>query len=586
MTIERFDEGRRAAAGIAAPWRRRARSRVVRRHGSGCRLAATIATAFLLVAGCAATPDEMEPTAAEAGHDGEGRHLEAPEPGRDGRAADTADIPAPVTTAPSVPEPAPVDDRERYTVVVNQVPVRELLFALARDADIEIDIVGDIEGEVTLNAIDQTLPRLLERIAIQAPIRYRLEEDYLEIAADEPYLETYPISYVNIDRSVDRSMDTSTEIEQGALGETGGQGNISRTEMRSESRNRFWHSLERNLANMLDVEVSSDPDEVGSRHVIVNRESGYIMVRATQRQHREVQRYLDRVISSARRQVLIEATVVEVQLSDRFQTGVDWSLIAEGDDGFDFVQNVTGAALGGALNIPDPDSPGEPAMTIGYRDPDSSSGDIRATVKMLETFGDVRVVSSPRITALNNQQSILKVVDNTVFFTVEVQTTTRESLTDRVFETQVNTVPVGLVMSVTPYIGRDDEVLLNVRPTVSRILSFVQDPNPELADAGVVNEIPEIQVRELESLLRVQSGQTAVLGGLMQDSVDETRRGLPGLSRLPLIGRLFSYRDDEMEKTELVVFLRPTIVREASLDGDFRDYQQFLRGNGALERGQ
>lgn len=534
-----------------------------------------------VLAACATVP-EAEGERAAAPED-DGRHLQAPTDAAQ-RPPGTDDIPAPVSSAPSLPPPSATDERERYTVVVNEVPVRELLFALARDADIEIDIIGRIEGEVTLNAIDQTLPRLLERIAAQAPIRYSLDENYLRIAADEPFLETYNVPYVNIERSTDSTMDTSTQIERGALGDAG-SGNVSRTEMRSEQRNRFWRSLERNLANLLDVEVSSDPDETGSRYVIVNRESGYITVRATQKQHREVQRFIDEVVESARRQVLIEATVVEVQLSDRFQAGIDWSLIADGERGFDFVQNVTGSALGGALNVPDPDSPGDPAMTVGFRDPDSSSGDLRATLSMLETFGDVRVMSSPRITALNNQQSILKVVDNTVFFTVDVQTTTRETLTDRVFETQVNTVPVGLVMSVTPYIGRNDEVLLNVRPTVSRILNFVDDPNPELADAGVSNQIPEIQVRELESLLRIESGQTAVLGGLMQDSIDESTRGLPYLSRLPLLGGLFSYRDNRMEKTELVIFLRPTVVRQASLEGDYRTYQRFLQGEGGLQRG-
>lgn len=534
-----------------------------------------------VLAACATVPEAEDERAAAPEDDG--RHLQAPTDVSE-RPPGTDDIPAPVSGAPSLPPPSATDERERYTVVVNEVPVRELLFALARDADIEIDIIGRIEGEVTLNAIDQTLPRLLERIAAQAPIRYSLDENYLRIAADEPFLETYNVPYVNIERSTDSTMDTSTQIERGALGDAG-SGNVSRTEMRSEQRNRFWRSLERNLANLLDVEVSSNPDDTGSRYVIVNRESGYITVRATQKQHREVQRFIDEVVESARRQVLIEATVVEVQLSDRFQAGIDWSLIADGERGFDFVQNVTGSALGGALNVPDPDSPGDPAMTVGFRDPDSSSGDLRATLSMLETFGDVRVMSSPRITALNNQQSILKVVDNTVFFTVDVQTTTRETLTDRVFETQVNTVPVGLVMSVTPYIGGNDEVLLNVRPTVSRILNFVDDPNPELADAGVSNQIPEIQVRELESLLRIESGQTAVLGGLMQDSIDESTRGLPYLSRLPLLGGLFSYRDNQIEKTELVIFLRPTVVRQASLEGDYRTYQRFLQGEGGLQRG-
>lgn len=551
------------------------------RECSPTALAAALAAlvAFvLLLAGCATTSsgdDEAEDK--DQGIEdssGAGRHLEAPDE-EDGANADA--IPPTAQTAPSLPEPAEPEPSERYTVVVNEVAADEVLFALARDADMQIDIVGDIDGEITLNAIDQTLPRLLERIAAQVPIRYDLADDYLKISEDEPFLKTYTVPYANVTRSTETEMDTTTEIEQSALDEGGGgDGSSSRTEMSSTSQNQFWQTLERNLGNLLDVEVTDDPDAGGSRHVIVNRESGYITVRATQAQHEEVQRFLDRVIESARRQVLIEATVVEVELSDRFQRGIDWSRIADGDQGFDFVQNVTGANLGGALNLPDPDSPGEESLTVGYRDPNSGEGDLRATLNLLDTFGDVRVVSSPRITALNNQQSILKVVDNTVFFTVDVDSTTSDGVTERTFETQVNSVPVGLVMSVTPYIDGNDNVLLNVRPTVSRIVGFANDPNPDLAAANVVNEIPEIQVREMESLLRVQSGQTAVLGGLMQDSIDETERGVPGLMQLPLVGTLFSYLDEEVEKSELVIFLRPTVVSEGGLNGEYTDYRQYL----------
>lgn len=567
-------ESRDAVSRAVPPRRRRSH------HDHGSTVPAAIWLPPILALLLSACASRVPGPAAGAHIDAEDRARAAASTERE--AATAPGIPAPVSSAPSVPPPAPVSEAERYTVVVNNVPVRELLFALARDADLQIDVIGEIEGRVTLNAIDQTLPRLLERISMQAPIRYRLEDDYLSIAADDAYAETYDVPYVNMSRETVSTVDTSTQIEAtgfGADGQTRGGtgGNNSTTALRNETDNRFWQTLERNLADLLNVEVGRNGDRgEGSRFVIVNREAGYITVRATQRQHREVQRYLDRVIESARRQVLIEATVVEVQLSDRFQAGVDWARLADSVSGFDFVQNVTGTNLGGAFEVPDPPGSGEPALTIGFRDPDHSLGDIQGTLKALETFGDVRVMSSPKITSLNNQLSILKVVDNRVFFTVEVQSTTSDGVTERVFETQVNTVPVGLVMSVTPYIGDDREVLLNVRPTVSRVLNFVNDPNPDLAAAGVANEIPEIQVREMESLLRVSSGQVAVLGGLMQDTVDRTTRGTPGLSRLPLVGSLFRYRDDETIKSELIIFLRPTVVTRASLDGDFQPFQRYL----------
>jgi len=513
------------------------------------------------------------------------RHIDR---GDTGSAADeaSASATAPVDDAGSAddePEPVP---QERYTVSVEQVPAQEVLFALARDADLELDIAGTFDTPITISAADETLPRLLERIAEQVPMRYRVGDDHLRVAPDTPYPETYEVPYVDITRQARSSVDTATQVGSTGFGGSGedpgaaGAGsNSSRTRVSNKTDNRFWDSLERNLEALVDAAGSAEGESAaggGRRYVMLNREAGYVTVRATQDQHERVQRYIERVVASARRQVLIEATVVEVRLNERHQSGVDWALLANEAKGLDLVQNLTGGALGGAFDVPDPANPGEPSATIGYQDPDTGEGGFQSTIKLLQRFGDVSVVSSPKISALNNQLAILKVVDNRVYFTVDVQETTNAEAINTTFETEVKTVPVGLVMTVTPYIGAGEEVLLNVRPSVSRILGFRKDPNPELAEAGVQNRIPEIQVREMESLLRVRSGNVAVIGGLMQDSIDDTEQSVPVLGQLPLIGELFSYRDDRVDKTELIIFLRPKIVRNASVDGDYDGYGQYL----------
>jgi general secretion pathway protein D len=532
------------------------------------------ALVLVLVAGCGVT---RPPSPSEGHLENAGGGQKADE---DGATASDDMIPDPVTNGAPLPAPSEPEEAERYTVVVNQVPVRELLFALARDADLEIDIAGEIEGNVTLNAMDETLPRLLERISWQAAIRYELEEDYLRIAADDPYLVSYPVDYVNLSRNASSTVETATQITSTGFGEDGGGGgsgggssgtNNSSTSLENQSDNRFWETLERNLAGMLNVEVADSGDQPGGgRYLMINREAGYITVRATQKQHEQVQLYIDKVMESARRQVLIEATVVEVELSDQYQAGVDWSYISSSVGGLDLLeQSLTAGSLGSAPNA-----------LATFVDTDLGGGELQATVRALETFGDVSVMSSPKIMALNNQLAILKVVDNRVYFTIDVEQTLDEGVTNTVFDSQINTVPVGLVMTVTPYIGADDEVLLNTRPTVSRVLGFVEDPNPSLADAGVTNEVPEIQVREMESLLRVNSGQVAVIGGLMQDSIDQSERSVPLVGNLPLIGNFFSYRDDRVEKTELIIFLRPTVIDQANLDGDMKRFRQYLRTPG------
>jgi general secretion pathway protein D len=224
---------------------------------------------------------------------------------------------------------------------------------------------------------------------------------------------------------------------------------------------------------------------------------------------------------------------------------------------------------------------------------DKSAGPdaVNATISLLSQFGDTQVLSSPRLMALNNQTAMLRVVDSKIYFTIDVEQgfpgTATSPAIPPTFTSTVHTVPVGFTMAVTPQISESDQVTLNVRPTISRIIRFVNDPNPILAESEVVNAIPEIQIREIESILTVDSGEIAVLGGLMQDTVDSDVVGLPGLGRLPVVGDLFNYRDDNAIKTELIIFIRPVVVRQPSMSGDLQNYREFLpssAGTGADTR--
>ncbi|MDH3713144.1 MAG: pilus (MSHA type) biogenesis protein MshL [Gammaproteobacteria bacterium] len=476
-----------------------------------------------------------------------------------------------------LPQPQAVPQgAETYTVVVNQVPVRDLLFALARDSEINIDIASGIEGQVTLNAIDQTLLQILDRIMLQVPLRYQLKDDLLLIMADEPYLHSYKVDYLNMERSSTSRVALATRVGTvGSADVTDASGGASVNDNNSEasienlSRNEFWDTLITNVAAIMGLEDLEEADESvhGNTQVIVNREAGYLSARASGRQHREIQHYIDQITASARRQVLIEATIVEVTLNDTFQAGIDWQILGADPTGFDITQSLLGANLAAT-----------PFFSFSYTDPSTDAGEVTATVKALEQFGDVQVLSSPKIIALNNQTAILKVVDNVVYFTSEVQTQTTDNTDRTIFQTTVHTVPVGFVMNVTPFISEVEEIILNVRPTISRVVGTVKDPNPALAnsDPPVESEIPEIQVREMESMLRVGSGQIAVIGGLMQDKVDKKTSGVPFLSSLPLIGPAFTYRDDQVLKTELIVFLRPRVIHVADVGADLSDFRQYL----------
>ena len=299
--------------------------------------------------------------------------------------------------------------------------------------------------------------------------------------------------------------------------------------------------------------------------VIANPETGILTIRATSRQHARIQRFLDQVMASARREALIEATVAEVQLNNQFQRGIDWSKLRTGSSGFQITQSSANTPAGINTN----------AFVVGYA---LGNYDFTSAVKLLESFGTVRVLSSPKISVLNNQSAVLKVVDNLVYFTVQANTNQTQGVSTTTFTTTSNSVPVGFIMTVVPQISASDSVLLSLRPSISRKIGDVADPNPDLAKAGVTNLLPVIQSREMESVLRVQSGQIAVLGGLMQDSVSNTEDTVPGLNRIPGVGSLFEQRKDVNEKTELVIFLRATVVNDPSIEGDFSDFRGLLPG--------
>lgn len=515
-----------------------------------------------------------------------------------------AAIPEPVQIVPVLPPPRPAPPPETYTVVVHDVRVQDLLFALARDARFNVDVHPGVSGNVTLNAIDQTLPQILGRIAKQVDLRYEMEGQTLTVMRDTPYLRIYRVDYVNLSRDARSVANLATQVSGATPGGTSGGSagaaqNNSVAVISTLSANRFWDTLVANVRDLLRetdkvvpagaAVAASAANPPGARPpaaspamefreaaaVIANAEAGVLSIRATSRQHQKVQEFLDLVLANAKRQVLIEATIAEVQLNNQYQRGIDWSRLRTGDGGFQVQQSSAATPAGVSTG----------AFVFGYA---SRGLNFTSAMRLLESFGDVRVLSSPKISVLNNQTAVLKVVDNLVYFTIQANTTTAaNSPAVTTFTTTVNSVPVGFIMSVVPQISDSSTVLLNLRPTISRKLADIADPNPSLASPcgfgvqncatpAIASLIPVIQTRELESVLRVQSGQIAMLGGLMQDAVSSVEDTVPGLRQVPGLGAMLAQRKDVNQKTELVIFLRPTVIRDASIEGDYRRVRALL----------
>lgn len=572
----------------------------------------TMIAALLALQGCATDVTRFPPST--------GHISEPPKP------AVVSDIPAPVQVPLQLPPPKAQAKPLTYNVVVTEVPVKELLFSLARDTKLNIDVHPNIQGVVTLNAINETLTAILDRIAYQVNIRYKLDGNTLIVTPDTAFLKSYQVNYVNLSRRTNSSISVATQVATtGATAVAGGAAasaagnNSSSTTVTGASSNDFWEVMSANIRDILKstrsaVQSSEDKNarveaarasreerlqqanavaragqaapqlfssvfgqgaQPGAQNefkddVIVNPVSGTVLVMATEAQHKLVQQYIEGVSAAAARQVLIEATIVEVTLRDQFRAGIDWSrLVALG-------AAQTGFSFSTTPNL----ATGLPAfLSLNYQ---NRNDNFRAAVQLLESFGDARVLSSPKLLVLNNQTSILKVVDNLVYFTIDVQQGTITAgglITQPTFTTTVNTVPVGVVMSVTPQVNENGRVTLVVRPTISRQNGFVSDPNPALGSGAtrIRNDVPVIQVREMESVLQISSGETAILGGLMQDDAAKNRDGLPGLTDNAVTNILIGTRDRRATQTELVIFLRPTVITNPSLSSDeLSFYKRFL----------
>lgn len=441
---------------------------------------------------------------------------------------------------------------ERLAVEATAIPLNALLDGIAEQLTITWQSTEPLNQVVNWDMPEQSATSVLDQLAARFNLAWELIDGVLQVQGPEPFAAFYPVDYLNLERAFSSSVGLATEVgTMRGVGESVGSGNenSSSTTITNLSAQQFWQSLHSDL----ELWLSGESDNA---RWSINKDTGLISLYASPNTHRQLAQYLEKVASTSQRQVLIEASVVEVLLSDDFEAGIDWQLLAQGLEGITAIQQLHGL---GPLSSATVDTAPNPSGLITFTQ-NFQQSEFSATFQLLEQFGEARIVSRPQILALNNQPAVLKVVDNRVYFTVSVERQQSADTTERFTETQIHTVPVGLVMNVTPHIGEDDVVMLNVRPSLSRILGFVDDPNPDLNGANINNGVPEIQVREMESVLRIPSGSIAVIGGLMQSVEDDRKRQLPGLANLPGLGAVFGQRKQQRQRTELFIVIKPTVI--------------------------
>jgi MSHA type pilus biogenesis protein MshL len=445
----------------------------------------------------------------------------------------------------------PAAPRRLYSLSARDANIRDVLLTFGKSTDIGLALGPDVEGKVTVDLKQATLEEVLDALLSPIGLVFQREGNLVRVSKPQIATRIFTLNYIASTRSGTSSLSASGSTGGGGMsggqsaGATGGASGAggggggggaaggSTTSVSATDSVDLWAELQRTLTLFLSKEGS----------LVLNKTAGLIAVTDYPANTARVGQYIDLVQGSVQRQVMIEAKIVEVTLSKNFSAGIDWSQVPYALT-LPFLGAIKGALPNGAIASQSLATAGS-AFQVGL----STQTGFQAILHALDQQGKVSILSSPRVSTMNNQKAVIKVATDDVFFS---QTTQREALTGLV--TQIvtpNTITEGIVLDVTPQIG-EDAITMTIHPSISERLGQVTSPNGDV--------VPVIAVRATDTVVRVQDGQTVVIGGLMEQRSSRNRSGVPGLQRAPIIGRAFKNADDQETKIELVILLTPTVI--------------------------
>jgi len=457
---------------------------------------------------------------------------------------------APIKPLKNTEKPPIKKTEQRFSLTTHNKNARRFFMGLVMGTDINMIVHPKVRGKITLKLKNVTVDQVMD--AVQKVYGYGYKKNEMGYFVYPATLQTRIFKLNRLD--LIREGESSTHVSSGQIGSDNGkydsrsnanasnessqsQVSSSGSWVKTQTRSNFWDEIEQ----ALKVIISIDPKAT----VVVNRQTGAIVVRAKPMQLREIENFISITQNQISRQVILEAKIIEIILDDNHQAGINWQSIVR--KGMESAPILTGiGALGATFRD---------VFTVG-----GSWGDFSAYLELLETQGKTNILSSPRISTLNNQKAIIK-VGKDEFFITEVSTETESSGFGNPVQNQdIKFTPFfsGIALDVTPQINDTNEVTLHIHPSITR----VKDQLKEFTINGERGSLPMAinTVRESDSIIKAKNGQIVVIGGLMQETKKENKRGVGLLSQIPYVGNLFRVNTGETQKSELVILLKPTVI--------------------------